>query len=134
MGFIWDKNWEIGISSIDQQHRELVDIINKLGEAMKERKAAEVVSTVVAELTAYTRKHFTFEESLMHKYKYPDLDAHKPYHTKFIAKLVEFQEKIDSGNIAIGVQMYNFLGDWLRNHIRGTDTKYAEVIKAKGAQ
>ncbi|MBN2341725.1 MAG: bacteriohemerythrin [Deltaproteobacteria bacterium] len=134
MSFVWDKNWEIGISSIDAQHRELMDIINKLGDAMRERKAAEVVSPVLKELSNYTKKHFTFEEALMRRYGYEELESHKPYHKKFIDKLAEFQEKIDTGNIAIGVQMYNFLGDWLRGHIRGIDTKYAEVLKDKGAK
>ncbi|MBN2525009.1 MAG: bacteriohemerythrin [Deltaproteobacteria bacterium] len=134
MPFKWDKSWEIGLEEIDAQHRQLVDIINELGEAMKSRKTIDVIGNVLKELEDYTRKHFAFEEALMRRYGYEGLDAHKPLHVKFVSQLREFRNEAAGGSISIGVKMYNFLGDWLRGHIRGTDTQYAEVIKAKGAK
>ena len=134
MAIVWDKSWEIGLKDIDAQHKQLVDIINELGEAMKSRKTNDVLSNVLKELDDYTRKHFAFEEAMMKRYGYEDLAAHKPLHTKFIQQIKDFRQQVDDGSISVGVKMFNFLGDWLRGHIRGTDTQYVEVFKAKGAQ
>lgn len=134
MTFKWDKSWEIGLVEIDRQHRQLVDIINELGDAMKSRKTGDVISNVLKELDEYTRRHFSFEEALMKRYEYEDLEAHKPLHVKFVSQIKDFRGQVNDGNIAVGVKMFNFLGDWLRGHIRGTDTQYAEVIKTRGAR
>ena len=134
MAFIWDESWEIGLVEIDAQHRQLVDIINELGDAMKSRKTKGVIGNVLKELEEYTRKHFSNEEALMKRYGYERLDVHKPLHVKFISQLKEFRKDVADGNFSVDVKIYNFLGDWLRGHIRGTDTQYAEVIKAKGAK
>ena len=134
MAFVWDKSWEIGLRDIDTQHRQLVDIINELGEAMKARKTSDVLGSVLSQLDTYTRKHFAFEEALMKRYGYAELEMHRPLHAKFIQQLKEFKQQVNDGNIAVGVKMYNFLGDWLRGHIRGTDSQYAEVLKGKGAK
>lgn len=134
MAYSWDKSWEIGIADIDRQHEQLLDIINKLGDAMKARKTSDVLLGVLNELDDYTRKHFAFEEALMKRYNYDGFDVHKPLHTKFIAQVKDFKTQVVEGNISVGVKMYNFLGDWWQGHIRGTDIKYAEVIKEKGAR
>ena len=134
MAFLWDKSWEIGLVDIDSQHKQLVDIINQLGEAMKSRKTKDVLSDVLKELDEYTRKHFAFEEVLMKRYGHEGLEAHKPIHVKFVAQIQEFRQQVDEGSISVGVKMFSFLGDWLRSHIRGTDIQYAKIIKAKGAR
>jgi hemerythrin-like metal-binding protein len=134
MAYIWDKSWEIGIGEIDRQHEQLLNVINKLGDAMKARKTGDVLLGVLDELDEYTRKHFAFEEALMKRYNYDGIEMHKPLHTKFITQVKDFKNQVGAGNITVGVKMYNFLGDWWREHIRGTDSKYAKVITEKGAR
>lgn len=135
MAYTWDKSWELGIGDIDRQHEQLLNLINRLGDAMKARKTGDVLLGVLDELDEYTRKHFAFEEALMKRYNYDGLDMHKPLHAKFIFQVKEFKKQVAEGIISsVGVKMYNFLGDWWREHIRGTDSKYAEVITEKGVR
>ncbi len=134
MASTWDKSWEIGIGEIDRQHEQLLNVINRLGDAMKAQKTGDVLLGVLDELDEYTRKHFAFEEALMRRYNYDGLDMHKSLHTKFISQVKDFKKQVAEGNISVGVKMYHFLGDWWREHIRGTDSKYTEVMTEKGAR
>ncbi len=127
----WDDSIRFGIDSIDKQHHHLVDLVNKLHRAMRNRAGKTVLGATLAELARYTVEHFQFEEQQMAAARYPQLENHKRLHEKLVAQVVEFQRQFESGSATVTLDLMNFLSDWLINHIKGVDRQYVPTLKGK---
>ena len=73
-------------------------------------------------LLDYVVMHFKTEEDMFAKVNYADTAAHKAIHDKFVQDALAVKA-VDDGVI-------QFLKSWLVNHIKGTDMKYVDVLKA----
>jgi hemerythrin len=50
--FVWNARFETGITSVDEQHRKLVDITNRIGDVLIDGSASEEsIAQVFAELS-----------------------------------------------------------------------------------
>ena len=88
------------------------------------------VGKSLKKLTDYTYDHFSYEEALMEKYRYPDVEKHKAQHKIFISQLNSKIPHIAKGNQAEGQELYNFLLEWLLHHIAHIDSLWAEHVLA----
>ena len=70
----WTADLNLGIDVIDSQHRNIVDYINQLTEAIETQQDHEVLS-VLEQLASYTIDHFVFEEELLEKAGYMEQEA-----------------------------------------------------------
>lgn len=86
--FLWKKEFELGIKSIDDQHIKLLEIGNRINELLINHDDGDdnydEIFQVIEELKAYTVYHFNNEETLFEKYKYPEYEIHKKEHDAFI--------------------------------------------------
>jgi hemerythrin len=130
----WNDSWLIGVREIDIQHQNLVSLLNQLHEAMSQGRGKDVLGGILESLVRYTKAHFAAEERLMQQNGYPDIIAHKSEHEQLTKKVLEFQKEFVSGRIAMGVEVMQFLGSWLRSHIRGSDRKYVPCLLANGVR
>jgi hemerythrin-like metal-binding protein len=126
--FVWNSSFETGVSEMDAQHVKLVGMVNDLYRAMRQQKAKEVMNGIVDGLISYTAKHFKDEEAVMERASYPDIAKHKEIHVSLVNKVLEVQKNLHSGQGAVGMDLLNFLKDWLVKHIKGTDKKYGVFI------
>jgi len=83
-----------GVPEIEQQHQELVNILNKLHDAVKNNESRHDIYRIIDEVISYTNFHFTFEESLMDQYGYPEIKAHKDKHKQLIQEALHFKERL----------------------------------------
>ena len=117
----WKDSLNTGIPFVDKQHRQLLDLINKLFKIMKDGGDRMLIGSVVDDLAKYTIYHFREEEKLMKKHHYPDFDAHKNIHDQFVTKVGDFAEKLKSGARVAPADIYKMLKDWLISHIENQD-------------
>ncbi len=133
MAFIeWTEALSVKIAIIDRQHQKLVSMINELSDAMKQGKGKETLGRILNGLIAYTTTHFKTEEDYFQQYGYPETDSHKREHDAFVKKVSEFKAGFESGKLSVTIETMNFLRDWLKNHILGTDQKYSQFLNEKG--
>jgi len=129
----WSDDYSVGVGELDAHHRKLLDLLNKLHDAMLSGKAKSVIGEILRELTDYTVYHFQEEEKLMEKVEYSELEEHKKAHRKFIVSVGEYNILADKGLEAfLSSGISNFLGDWLKTHIGGMDKKYQKEMNAGG--
>jgi hemerythrin len=128
----WNNDLSVNINEIDEQHKKLLALINELHEAMKSGRGKEVTEKTLAGLIQYVGTHFTKEEDLMERYNYPGLLAHKGEHAKLTLQAKDIHQQFQQGKAVVNVELMNFLKSWLRNHILGTDKKYAPYLNGKG--
>jgi hemerythrin-like metal-binding protein len=125
----WGPRLATDIGQIDDQHKELVRLVNLLHAAMRQQKGAQEVGRILDDLAKYTVFHFGFEETLFDRYRYPDTGNHKKFHQDLVAKVSAFQKDFNSGKASVTMELMDFLKDWLKGHIMGTDMAYAPFLK-----
>ncbi len=128
----WDGSFSVNVAEIDKQHQKLVALINNLNDAMKQGKGKEVLGKILGELFTYAGSHFATEEKYFDRFAYPAAASHKLEHSDFVKKVSEFRESFDSGQLALTIQVMNFLQDWLKGHIKTVDKKYGPFFNEKG--
>ncbi len=131
----WSNELSVGIDSIDEQHKKLVNMINALNDAMLTGSSNELLGKIFTGLAAYTQKHFSYEENMFAEYGYTDSEEHKRQHNELIAQVVELKEKfMDNPQGTISADLMQFLKRWLTNHIMRTDKEYSEFLLSKGVK
>lgn len=130
----WDAKYSVGITRLDDQHRRLLQMLNNLQQAMLGGKSREVISRIVEELVQYTKTHFTSEEAYFQMYGYPEAEAHKREHQEFIQKVHHFQSELAKGKASLSIEVLQFLSDWTKTHILGSDKKYGPFLQSKGVR
>jgi len=130
----WTPALSVGVEHLDEQHREIVTLINSLDDAMAQGKGRGVLGQILSDLTRYSLWHFSEEEKLFDTLGYPDAAAHVAEHKRFIAEVAKAQADFDSGKQALSIQVIDFLTDWLSTHICGADQKYTALFNEKGVR
>lgn len=127
----WNEKLSTGIREIDKQHEKLVEQINVLHSAMRERKAKEVLGKILEELKAYTKYHFSTEEKAFERYNFSDKISHTKKHNDLIKQLDEIIDQYKAGSLAISINLLDFLHKWVSEHIQKDDMKYAPELRGK---
>jgi methyl-accepting chemotaxis protein len=123
----WSPDFSVGVEKFDQQHRRLVDLVNELYGALRSGKANEALGTIFTELVEYTQNHFADEEAFMRVNRYPGLDEHLHLHQVLVEQVSKYYARFNEGG-SLGVEMMNFLKDWLLNHISKVDMAYGKAL------
>lgn len=130
--FEWKDTYSVNVAEIDKQHHMLVETLNELYEAMLTRKSKEILSGIIKSLVDYAGFHFSFEEKYMKTYNYAGYIDHKKEHDDFVVRVKDFQRQQVEGKLMLSMEIMNFLKDWLKTHILGTDKKYSSFFNEKG--
>ena len=130
----WTDQFSVNIVKIDEQHKGLIDLLNKLHESMKTGKGKEVISEVLNSLVTYTKTHFATEEQLFKTHGYPGNAVHSMEHAKLTQQVAKVQQDFLKGEKVLTMDVLNFLKDWLNNHIMKSDKQYSAFLNAKGVK
>ncbi len=128
----WTNDLSVGVQSIDEQHRELFGLLNQFHQVSSEEADEALFREVVGELIDYTKIHFAFEETLLHKHEYPELDGHKLAHRGLANQVHRYATTANFGAGPLAAELYLFLKTWLNGHIRGSDKRYATHLRDRG--
>ncbi len=128
----WGPQFVVGVQIVDEQHQKLLNMVNSLYESLQSGRDKDYLKRLLYDLIDYTAYHFKTEEDLFDKYQYPESDIHKKIHEKLVKKVLDFKERVDSGEALISHDLMNFLKEWLVNHICITDKKFGSFLKEKG--
>ncbi len=125
----WSKYYSVGIDLFDEQHKELVNMINALYNAFLAGEAQEKAIEIVNKMLDYTDFHFKSEEKYFEMHNYPESEEHKAIHKSFVEKTLELKKGLEDGSKTISYEIMNFLREWLIKHIMGEDKKYSTFFK-----
>ncbi len=125
----WSDALSVNDPEIDNQHQQLIGMINDLHEAMREGKTQSIMGNLFNRLIEYTAKHFSYEEKRMKDCGYPNLVEHKARHADLVKQVIALQGKFNSGSQHINMKVMNFLKEWITNHIQKGDKKYAPYLQ-----
>jgi len=131
--FTWNESFSTGIPQIDEQHKQLVHLINLLARSIASKAGMPVLDEIFNDLADYAVYHFKTEESIWHEYLEGDaLEAsHNLVHKGFISEVLRLKEADGTKTQNEVVEnILSFLTNWLAFHILDSDKRMAMVVVA----
>ena len=119
------EEYYTNIPMIDEEHQKLFDIINEVYELGHNEFIPDKydnIREILQELNDYAGLHFAHEEKYMKSINYKGMFMQKVQHDSFMRKMESFDlASIDENQQGAILELLNFLGDWLVNHILEED-------------
>ena len=129
---VWTDRMSVGVKLLDNDHKKLVLLVNKLFDGVVAVGARPALESVFEELVDFTRLHFFHEERLLAETGYPDSAAHRHEHDQLLEQLMELQVHFAvSTELANDLDVMNRLRVWLFKHTQGADQEFVPHLKAK---
>ncbi len=124
----WKDNLKCGFPSIDQQHKQLITLINELFERMAENCPQEDVRYYLSNIHELIGFHFEGEETVMRECQYPGYALHKADHDRLLHEIGYIRqtltEPIDSVKKAALVRT---IDDWFSVHFQTFDKVFHQL-------
>lgn len=130
----WNDRLSVGIESIDDDHKKLMNLINTLQTAVMYPTDESYEREALAAVVDYTKYHFQREEGLLRDNGYPGYEAHKKVHEEMIAKITDYIDEYENKREDAICDLTRFLKTWLIKHIAGTDQEYSKFLVDKGVK
>lgn len=133
----WQDRFNIGVEIIDQAHRELFSIVQKMLELYVERHENKFACVEgIKYFKAYAVKHFAEEEAYMREIGYSGYLAHKRHHDRMKRETLPALERALYSSDFSGEAVQRFIGvctGWLTGHIMIEDKAIAGKIPCEAA-
>jgi len=137
----WLDDWLLEIPELDKEHRELVELLNRLvrcqcasvtGQAgVSPLRRDQAVMDMLEELGRHVRLHFKHEEAWMLKAAYPDYEDHRYEHMTLLAEYAELVRDVRlQGVECLDQETLCALRGWLIGHIAGADRRFGEFRRS----
>jgi hemerythrin len=125
----WKDRYSVGIAAVDYEHKELIDLINRLYDEWVQGGSGGSVEGFFGDLYRGISAHFALEERFMRERQYDQLAAHKRDHERLLDEIRDIMddfvdEKQTTSSLA------GRLEAWFSRHF---ETHDARLHKALGA-
>jgi hemerythrin-like metal-binding protein len=124
----FDAKYETGVVWQDFQHKQLIDLFQKIKEARANKKDENLFRYTVAFLAMYVNHHFSLEEEYMGKYQYPGKDAHHKEHQDFVKEIKAFRDENKGYSQRASDDLLTRMEDWILTHILEDDQRLGRHI------
>lgn len=128
---VWTKKYETGLPKIDQQHKDLFQAINDLGEAFRYGDVQAQVEKSMTFLLGFTAAHLQEEEAWLRAIDYPELAKHQQEHASLMTQLMVLKRKADAGE-HMTREVATYLLQWFAHHVEVDDMAYMKYAQGLG--
>ena len=129
--FVWSDRYLTGEDLVDSEHKELVRIINQVGNLEAgETEKPETIQSILEALVQYAVNHFAHEEALMTSAGCDERHSslHKKIHRDFANQVTAMRQ------VSLGADdtesLLRFLSNWLAYHILGIDQAMTRQVQS----
>ena len=122
--FDWGSDRDVGVSAMDDDHREMAALINRLGDELKSGRDEDHLNLCMDQLVMRTSGHFAREERWMDRHEYAHRAIHKAEHARLLEDLTGLGRRLDSRSMVVTMR---YLQDWLCRHVDDNDRELART-------
>lgn len=127
----WDDGLQVGVKRIDEGHKRLFGLLNKITAISMHCKQADKIYPIIGELIDHVILCFNDEEQEMKGHGYPGLAVQELQHLDFV-KLLVLELDLRHLNRLPAIELLERVASMLRSHITNEDKKYADYLEADG--
>ena len=125
----WKDEFEIGIPSVDYEHRGMILMINKLHKKLAENAEKNTIADFLGEIHALISAHFALEEKEMQEMGYDEFEEHKEDHEDLLDQIRDMMDELEqdrSGNVT--KDLGRRLNHWFSEHFRTRDARLHKFL------
>jgi hemerythrin len=124
----WKDEYSVGIEAVDHEHRELIELINRLHDQLDAEDARLTVPAFFGDLLEGISAHFALEEKIMRELGYRRLTPHKDDHERLLDELREIMDAFERSEEIDAVELGRRLDTWFSRHFRTHDAEFHQQI------
>jgi diguanylate cyclase (GGDEF)-like protein/hemerythrin-like metal-binding protein/PAS domain S-box-containing protein len=125
----WSDSLCLGVAVIDEQHRGMVELINRVAASLWDDGDTNSAATLIDELARHTQLHFRTEEGLMDAYGIADAERHRHEHRILLSDLHSLGVGLETSGVMLALQ---HLKPWLMRHIDSLDRELVAELRERG--
>ena len=85
----WQEGYNTGVAQFDNEHHKIVELIDIMFTAIRDKSGKEVADKACNDVLAYTGYHFDNEEQAMRAVDYPEFAEHVAEHARLKAEALQ---------------------------------------------
>lgn len=119
----WKDEYSVGVPDVDEEHRELIGLINSLHESMQAPDRGLDVMDFLGEIYARIASHFALEELIMRRHEYDEYRDHKGDHEQLLEEIRDIMDDYEDGKLLDDDDLARRLDRWFSEHFRTRDAR-----------
>jgi hemerythrin-like metal-binding protein len=129
MGLLqWENRYSVGMPAVDHEHKELIEVINRLYAEAAGQGSKDVVVNFFGDLFKAISSHFALEESLMREHGYGQLIQHKNDHERLLDEIRDIMEDFEARDRFDEKDLGQRLDAWFSQHFASHDARLHNAL------
>ena len=124
----WEPKWESGHAGIDEEHRRLLELGNRLIYLSLAGEAVETVEQQLECVLEHVGRHFTNEERVLAAAGYPALKRHTKLHKALAGKALKLKTAYHQGALKPAAFFSFIVDDIIMGHMLAEDVLFFPYI------
>jgi hemerythrin len=93
----WKDEYSVGVPAVDHEHRELIELVNRLHQGLASQMPEDQVAVIFGDLFHAISAHFALEERFMRERGYDQATQHKADHERLLDELRDIMDDHQHG-------------------------------------
>ena len=119
----WNPEYSVGIDSMDDEHREMIELINDTYAKLDSNSGAEEVEACLGDIFSTISMHFALEEKIMRRAKYAEYQAHKKDHEDLLDQIRDLMDDFVDDPSQGAQRLEQSLSGWFAGHFSSFDAR-----------
>jgi hemerythrin len=119
----WKPEYSVGIESMDDEHREMIELINLVYEELGDHPDNDRIDSFLGDIFSSISMHFALEERIMRNAHYYEYPAHKADHEKLLDQIRDLMDSFADDPDAGARELRESLSTWFSEHFSTFDAR-----------
>jgi hemerythrin len=124
----WEDRYSVGVAAVDHEHRELIELINRLYAEATAQGSRDAIVNFFGDLFKAISSHFALEERLMRERGYDQLTQHKNDHERLLDELRDIMEDFEASERMDEKLLAHRLDAWFSRHFESHDARLHSIL------
>jgi len=119
----WKPEYSVGIDSMDDEHREMIDMINGVYARIHDSSDTAEIEICLEEIFSTISAHFALEERIMRESAYEEFADHKEDHEDLLDEIRDLMDRFVADPASGTKVLEERLSDWFGRHFATFDAR-----------
>ena len=124
----WKDHYSVGIDAVDHEHKELLELINRLHDELITTGEKSSAGMFFGDLFKGISAHFALEERFMRERGYDQLTQHKADHERLLDEIRDIMDDFEEHDKAASAELGARLDTWFSRHFETHDARLHNAL------